>query len=1270
MEEDFAQGTTPLGALRGILGNYPYSVGLFRELLQNSDDAGAAKQVFVLDRRTHSTTSLYHPKLASTQGPALLAYNDAKFNAYDWHALKFAYESSKADDSSKIGKYGVGFRSVFHITDCPQIVSGNVFAMFDPLQAFTDSAGKRLNLSHRYHHPLPLRHTASKISSKVVGPHDIDHLFHEFIYEEIEISLLFLQNIQHIEIHDINERGVSKCMPSFPSPDLHRSGVEITTQLTPQLSPSTTSTRLKIKRSSGDITRILKEHKLLPNIGIATPLDPTSEELTSGRLFTFLPLPLPTGFPVHLHAYFALTQSRQNLRNSREIGLVPGTDDYILIEWNKLLFDHYIPQAWKLFLEVLADMDGIFDIFKAWPPEQRSPATSGENVYWESLPARMFEFIASASSPIWPVYHGNNSSPPEFRPLDSLIVSEPTIPRSVLHALTAVRLRFTCPPQYVVDLIKNSRFKTFAILTPEEAHNGLLVYMLRNASKEDISVILQYLLSTQNVLNLVDLPIITAASGQIIALSPASANTSVTYTLLVRTEFDVFGSCDDNAIPLHLLPLKVADTLRIHGPGSLNVETLAVPRIIDYLTIYPNRLGLDLSLVRNDPLAVKWLSNSPPLLTSFIARPANSRDAIVQVSWGTSGFCSTPVILGVPFLDADLSEIAQGILALYGLLKSISDIHTLLDLLPSTPTGLQALSKDACVSILKHLSSRASGSCIMHGPFNEEQIRRLRNLPIFPVVHFPFSDRTPSTIATEWTRLPDGLALKSVANPSFLPSIGGVVFVQLSSIAPDILQYLEPSNPVHLSDVQLLSLTVDHFVDQPDHIQAAALRYISQHRLRIPPYILETVRQAEFVAVQDGTRRMPMDVVDPDSPIAPLYQASLAHQVRRETLSDQVIVQALQSLELMQRSLTIQMAQERIDAIASDPHSLNSVELSRLLLSLMGRAHLEYSQLTMSPEQRWLPTTEGLRGPGECRDGTRFSPHLFDRVLAVLEPFNIPYSLRQALGWDRPLSTEVLIQQLDRVLQSSEDVFSVVLDIMKELGSRSCGDVELSSLRSVTHDRKWVPTTDRQLSHSMNAIFSQPMTESGFYQIYPIDQRTQDFLRRMGCTDRPTTDAILFKLQAAREQPPSLNILLVPDVTNTLRPFSETFFNDIGDQARLIPSENNFISHHLLDESLARKLNLGRLGLKYVGLSIPGVDMGEKPVITVRKNLGQYTEKQFVTEFLANASDANATEFSLLVNDFHPDPSEDIQALSPVMAKFCVSPSLSSITSNVCGRGF
>ena len=43
--EDFGQRVRPTAAIRNILDSYPFSVGILRELLQNSDDACATKQV-------------------------------------------------------------------------------------------------------------------------------------------------------------------------------------------------------------------------------------------------------------------------------------------------------------------------------------------------------------------------------------------------------------------------------------------------------------------------------------------------------------------------------------------------------------------------------------------------------------------------------------------------------------------------------------------------------------------------------------------------------------------------------------------------------------------------------------------------------------------------------------------------------------------------------------------------------------------------------------------------------------------------------------------------------------------------------------------------------------------------------------------------------------------------------------------------------------------------------------------------------------------------
>lgn len=143
-----------------------------------------------------------------------------------------------------------------------------------------------------------------------------------------------------------------------------------------------------------------------------------------------------------------------------------------MIEWNRLLFDNYIPRAWVTFLETLANKNEVDNIFLSWPTEQGSLATSGENFYWGSLPSRVFAFIASSGLSIWPVYRGSH---PRYRPLEELIISEPNIPTTVLQTLADIGLQFTCPPQYIVNVIKSARDSRFKILTPDEAHDALLV---------------------------------------------------------------------------------------------------------------------------------------------------------------------------------------------------------------------------------------------------------------------------------------------------------------------------------------------------------------------------------------------------------------------------------------------------------------------------------------------------------------------------------------------------------------------------------------------------------------------------------------------------------------------------------------------------------------------------------------------------------------------------------------------------------------------------
>jgi len=54
------------------------------------------------------------------QGPALYAYNNAIFTEQDWTGIRMLQDSIKEMDLTKIGRFGLGFKSVFHMTGMTQ----------------------------------------------------------------------------------------------------------------------------------------------------------------------------------------------------------------------------------------------------------------------------------------------------------------------------------------------------------------------------------------------------------------------------------------------------------------------------------------------------------------------------------------------------------------------------------------------------------------------------------------------------------------------------------------------------------------------------------------------------------------------------------------------------------------------------------------------------------------------------------------------------------------------------------------------------------------------------------------------------------------------------------------------------------------------------------------------------------------------------------------------------------------------------------------------
>jgi sacsin len=137
MSYDFSLDIPPLTHYLGrILKRYPLGGQILKELLQNAEDSNASVVKFYIDYTEYPSVNLLHPGLKKFQGPALLVFNDSKFDESDFQSIRQIEKSEKYDKPLKIGKFGLGFNSIYHLTDLPTIISGNDLIIFDPHEKY------------------------------------------------------------------------------------------------------------------------------------------------------------------------------------------------------------------------------------------------------------------------------------------------------------------------------------------------------------------------------------------------------------------------------------------------------------------------------------------------------------------------------------------------------------------------------------------------------------------------------------------------------------------------------------------------------------------------------------------------------------------------------------------------------------------------------------------------------------------------------------------------------------------------------------------------------------------------------------------------------------------------------------------------------------------------------------------------------------------------------------------------------------------------------
>ena len=251
--EGFGQRERLTVRLRGLLRSYPRSIGILKELLQNADDAGATRVSVIWDGREHPRDKLPDPRMARLQGPALLVTNDKLFTEADFAAIRSIGESSKSEQGPKTGRFGLGFNTVYNVSDYPSFISGRWAISFDPHRETvaddSEPAGKRWALADLWEdaadwlgtfkaagladlegdHPgtifrLPARTPEqaqeSEICEEAFTHADVDQLLYDLENSGDEL-LLFARNLLEITVFEVDSSGSLQERLSLSTLDRH-----------------------------------------------------------------------------------------------------------------------------------------------------------------------------------------------------------------------------------------------------------------------------------------------------------------------------------------------------------------------------------------------------------------------------------------------------------------------------------------------------------------------------------------------------------------------------------------------------------------------------------------------------------------------------------------------------------------------------------------------------------------------------------------------------------------------------------------------------------------------------------------------------------------------------------------------------------------------------------------------------------------------------------------------------------------------------------------
>ncbi|XP_034741418.1 sacsin [Etheostoma cragini] len=626
--------------LQDILRRYPDGGQILKELIQNADDGKATEVVFIHDERSYGNKSLWTDNLGEYQGPALYAYNNAAFTEDDWDGIQMAGRSVKRNDPNKVGRFGIGFNSVYHITDVPSIFSSEHLGFMDPQEKiFGERKGgflwslddaehqEALMTMHDQFQPFrdivslvsgqewskvimedqhfdgtifrfPLRKEASDISDNLYDSDKVVELFNSFI-ADADLSLLFLKNVTSVSLKHIDVHG--NVNPRLEVKSSVRTDVVLESE---DDSIIEGSTKFKLITLNSEETKWLvttctmkegnlenldslsKKLSFFPQVDLAFPCG-ERRDCSKSRLSCFLPLPNnesnKTGLPVYVNACFGLTDNRREIKWQEED---QKHDEHAV--WNELLIKEVLPQAYVMIIQDAIRLAQesclpVSSVYNLWP--DISQIQHKEKWYVVALDVLHHLFRQNVA-----VLSLAKDEKEFVTPSEAVFPcngpTSPDILAAIKTTLVSCGENLVTLPGSVARAIKEAypHFSTLKHVTPTFLRDVLRKIDVHSISKDDKLCLLEYVLSDGKYSELKGLQLLPLSDGSFRSFTDKEEDTA----LIDSNEFPraLLPCCKHLFIPDDLSPACSSHLKELAGKNLFKVINIAVDQVTEYTRRY------------------------------------------------------------------------------------------------------------------------------------------------------------------------------------------------------------------------------------------------------------------------------------------------------------------------------------------------------------------------------------------------------------------------------------------------------------------------------------------------------------------------------------------------------------------------------------------------------------------------------------------------------------------------------------------------------------